>query len=230
MAIIRSKHLFDGQFTQIPNHWLRDARLSLKSIGLIAQIMSHSPGWNMSIRSLATANNCGTESIKTAIEELEKFGYLERLEQKHDDQGRFAGYDFMTKDPGWSENTVTGKPRDGETVHKEYYSSKEENLNKNYQENTFKKKPHKLPEDWTPSSEDWQVMEEHFPEVDLKLETHSFRDYWNSVAESKAKKVDWDATWRNWIRNAHKRSQTKREQDFDKLRKEAERELRNEEG
>lgn len=94
----------------------------------------------------------------------------------------------------------------------------------------FKKKPHKLPEDWKPNPDDWQVMEEHFPEVDLKLETHSFRDYWNSVAESKAKKIDWDATWRNWIRNAHKRSQTKREQDFDKLRREAERELRNEEG
>lgn len=69
--------------------------------------------------------------------------------------------------------------------------------------------PKRLPENWQPKENDWQVMVDHFPTLDLKLETHSFRDYWHSVAGAKGKKLDWDATWRNWIRNAYKRQSTK---------------------
>ena len=67
-------------------------------------------------------------------------------------------------------------------------------------------KSSRLPEDWQPRQEDVSVMKEHFPSLDLKLETHAFRDYWRSVPGAKGKKSDWDATWRNWIRNTYKRS------------------------
>lgn len=33
-------------------------------------------------------------------------------------------------------------------------------------------------------------------------EAHKFRDYWNSIAGQKGVKLDWQATWRNWCRNA----------------------------
>jgi hypothetical protein len=67
----------------------------------------------------------------------------------------------------------------------------------------------RLPDDWQPRKGDWLLMEEHFPSLDLKLETHSFRDYWNSVPGAKGRKSDWNATWRNWMRNAYKRSKPK---------------------
>jgi hypothetical protein len=67
-------------------------------------------------------------------------------------------------------------------------------------------KSSRLPEDWQPREEDFLLMKEHFPSLDLKLETHAFRDYWRSVAGAKGRKSDWDATWRNWIRNSYKRS------------------------
>ena len=35
MPLIRGYHSFDDHFTQIPNSWLRDTRLSLKAIGLL---------------------------------------------------------------------------------------------------------------------------------------------------------------------------------------------------
>lgn len=128
MAIIRGHHSFDSHFTQIPNEWLRDSRLSLKAIGLLAQLMSHNPGWNLSIRSLAKANSCGFDTIKSAIEELENAGYLRRSEQKHDESGRFIDFDFITCDPieGALQNPVTVKPRHGETGHKEEHTSIEE--------------------------------------------------------------------------------------------------------
>jgi hypothetical protein len=65
---------------------------------------------------------------------------------------------------------------------------------------------YRLPEDWQPKDNDIQLMKEHFPSIDLKLETHAFRDYWRAVAGARGKKADWDATWRNWIRNSYKRN------------------------
>lgn len=75
----------------------------------------------------------------------------------------------------------------------------------------------RLPDDWKPKENDIQVMSEHFPEIDIKLEAHAFRDYWKSVAGVKGKKADWDATFRNWIRNTHKRSGGKKTTDWDEL-------------
>jgi hypothetical protein len=68
---------------------------------------------------------------------------------------------------------------------------------------------YRLPDDWQPKDDDIRVMSEHFPEIDLKLETHAFRDYWRAVPGAKGRKSDWDATWRNWIRNSFKRSKGK---------------------
>jgi hypothetical protein len=65
---------------------------------------------------------------------------------------------------------------------------------------------YRLPDDWQPKENDILLMREHFPSIDLKLETHAFRDYWRSVAGARGKKADWDATWRNWIRNSYKRN------------------------
>lgn len=112
MPLIRGHHSFDDHFTQIPNDWVRDNRLSLKSIGLLVQIMSHTVGWNMSIRSLAKVNGTGVDTIKTAVMELEQFGYLKRsAEQSRADDGSFADYVWVTSDP--FQNPVTGKPVHG---------------------------------------------------------------------------------------------------------------------
>lgn len=40
------------------------------------------------------------------------------------------------------------------------------------------------------------------PAVDPIEEMAKFRDYWTAKAGADARKVDWPATWRNWIRNA----------------------------
>lgn len=40
------------------------------------------------------------------------------------------------------------------------------------------------------------------PDLDLKVVAESFVDYWISRGDAGAAKLDWLATWRNWIRNA----------------------------
>jgi hypothetical protein len=100
MPLIRGHHAFDDHFAQIPNDWLRDDRLSLEARGLLAQIMSHRPGWNLSIRSISAQNRIGKEKVRRIIEELMRFEYLERSEkQGKDEKGRMTSYDYITRDP-----------------------------------------------------------------------------------------------------------------------------------
>jgi len=39
-------------------------------------------------------------------------------------------------------------------------------------------------------------------DVELRAEGAKFRDHWHAAAGAKGVKLDWPATWRNWIRNA----------------------------
>lgn len=120
MPLIRGHHAFDDNFAQIPNAWLRDRRLSLKAIGLLAQLISHSPGWSLSINSLAAYNECSKDSIRAAIKELEGLGYLVK-EQGRGDAGRFGESTWKTSDPTekpLTEKPLTEKPTPKNTINK----------------------------------------------------------------------------------------------------------------
>ncbi len=134
MPLIRGHHTFDDHFTQIPNEWVRDSRLSLKAIGLLTQLMSHRPGWNMSVSSLARFNKTGVDTIKSAVKELELHGYLNRSgKQEHNDDGTFADFIWTTADPFQNPDTVktvSGKQDTKNTI------TKEQQPIKNKQENT----------------------------------------------------------------------------------------------
>lgn len=41
---------------------------------------------------------------------------------------------------------------------------------------------------------------DHAPDIDLTEATDRFRDYWVAVPGARGLKLDWTATWRNWIR------------------------------
>lgn len=97
MPIVRGHHDFDESFTRIPNAWVRDRRLSLKAIGLLVQLLSHSPGWRVSIASLANANNCGVELIRSAVKELMDAGYIRRSQERI--ATRFGEAVYETCDP-----------------------------------------------------------------------------------------------------------------------------------
>ena len=60
----------------------------------------------------------------------------------------------------------------------------------------------RLPADWRPTPEDQELMAAEYPGVKLITETRKFADYWAGVPGAKGVKLDWNATWRNWIRRA----------------------------
>jgi biotin operon repressor len=100
MPLIRGHHSFDDHFTQIPNAWLRDARISLGAKGLLAQLLSHAPGWRISQESLGRDNGIGRDAIRTLINELLDAGYLSRSEDRErNEKGYLGGYTYTTQDP-----------------------------------------------------------------------------------------------------------------------------------
>ncbi|MEE1918466.1 DUF1376 domain-containing protein [Pseudomonas asiatica] len=67
-----------------------------------------------------------------------------------------------------------------------------------------KKRGTRLPEDWELSPELAAWAKSARPELDdrmVKAMADSFKDFWISKTGKDATKLDWSATWRNWVRN-----------------------------
>ncbi|EQB8041230.1 helix-turn-helix domain-containing protein [Aeromonas media] len=64
----------------------------------------------------------------------------------------------------------------------------------------------RLPENWTlPKSwGEWAMTNLGLQRNQILLEAESFADYWQSLPGAKAVKLDWEKTWRNWIRRTHR--------------------------
>lgn len=56
--------------------------------------------------------------------------------------------------------------------------------------------------EWIPDQELIQQMRSECPGVDLESEHRKFIDHWIAQPGQKGVKVDWAATWRNWIRRS----------------------------
>ena len=63
------------------------------------------------------------------------------------------------------------------------------------------KRGSRLAQDWFLSKAmgDWATQER--PDLDVRQVAEQFKDYWVAQAGQKGVKLDWDATWRNWVRN-----------------------------
>lgn len=55
-----------------------------------------------------------------------------------------------------------------------------------------------LPAEWGR----WASKETGWPRERILLEAATFADYWQSLPGAKATKLDWEKTWRNWVRRA----------------------------
>jgi len=71
----------------------------------------------------------------------------------------------------------------------------------------------RLPIDWEPDCNEIEFCKSTRPDLDIQSIADSFRDYWISIPGTKGKKLDWNATWRNWIRNS-RQSTFKKQENF----------------
>lgn len=60
----------------------------------------------------------------------------------------------------------------------------------------------RIPANWTPTPKDYAFANgEGLTREEINREADRFRDYWTAASGRNACKLDWEATWRNWLRS-----------------------------
>ena len=120
MAVFRVERTRD--YTVMSNYHLKDKRLSLKSKGLLSQMLSLPDDWDYTLSGLSVINRESKDAIRSALNELEAAGYIHRR-QTTDASGKFSSNEYIIyerpeePEPLWekpsSENPTTEKPSSG---------------------------------------------------------------------------------------------------------------------
>ena len=92
MAVFRIEKT--QNYTVMSNHHLRNMDLSLKSKGLLSMMLSLPEDWNYTTRGLAKICKEGTDSISSALKELERAGYIVR-NRLRDNKGKIVDVEYV---------------------------------------------------------------------------------------------------------------------------------------
>ena len=114
-------------FTVMANYHLKDKRLSLKAKGLLSVMLSLPDDWNYNMKGLARLSKDGIDSVRSTVNELERYGYVTRRRIRTE-TGQLADTEYLVREyppdqadplekpaeekPGW-ENQLTGETNDG---------------------------------------------------------------------------------------------------------------------
>lgn len=99
----------DKNFTVISNDIFKDTRLSFKAKGLLTTMLSCPKNWNYTIEGLSKISTDGKASIRSALNELEEYGYLER-KQLRNEKGAFTDTEYIVYEQPMSDFRKTDKP------------------------------------------------------------------------------------------------------------------------
>ena len=92
MAVFRVEK--NQNYTVMSNHHLRNADLSLKSKGLLSQMLSLPEEWDYTLKGLSQINREGIDAIREAVRELERAGYVTRTRVRNE-KGQLGAADYV---------------------------------------------------------------------------------------------------------------------------------------
>jgi hypothetical protein len=133
-------------FTIIPNAIFRHEGISQQATGLYCYLFSHKSDQDITINFITNHFKNGRDAVRSAIAELERFGYLQREQLRQN--GKIVAYNYILKDAPLTEKPSTEKPspenpiqsntsiysnKDITTYTKRNTSTKSENVEKAYQ-------------------------------------------------------------------------------------------------
>jgi len=151
------------------------------------------------ISTIADETGQGNSTVRKHLAALEKDGYITRERQRYE-SGFLGGYRYFMQ----CSNRALGDIPTAQ-IDNSYRSNQADNKDQLKTNINSKKRAHRLPDGWIPPDNLTEFYLERglTPEI-VKDEYDSFCDYWRSIDGPKARKLDWVATWRNWIRRSYK--------------------------
>jgi uncharacterized protein YdaU (DUF1376 family) len=127
----------------------------------------------------------------------------ERLRQWRGSRKETADVAPGTRDETQNETHVETRfvaDRNGKEGEGEGYIKRKSSPSESTKESASKGR--RLPPDWLPTDDDWATACRLLGRQKAEIELAKFRDYWPAKPGSGGRKVDWDGTWRNWVRKA----------------------------
>lgn len=88
-----------GNYTNTSNKVIRDERLTWKARGIFNYLWSQADNWQFYVAEIANHAKDGVKSTRSGLDELEKYGYLKRI-NRHNQTGSFDGMDWILSDIG----------------------------------------------------------------------------------------------------------------------------------
>lgn len=100
----------DKDFTVIPNEIIRNKEMSANAKMILITMLSLPPEWNFSINGLTAVVKEGRDAVRSAISEIERFGYITR-ERERKENGTLGAMVYTVYQYPVSEKPVMGEPR-----------------------------------------------------------------------------------------------------------------------
>lgn len=110
MAIYRPQEP-TRDYSKSARTWARDPRLSAKAKGILTNISSHAPTYELTFEQIVAEMKDDERAIRSGIKELEASGYLNRWRRRNED-GTLGGYDWQVID---YPDVFAGRDQDAKT-------------------------------------------------------------------------------------------------------------------
>lgn len=197
MSVVRTKHTVN--YSILPNE-LFDAEMSIEAKGLLAFFISLPDDWQINQSHICSKLKIGRDKYQRMMREIRECGYAKTKTIVNDD-GTLAGKEVIVFDEQQPESRVS-RPSGNPTVGKAGPIISKETIpnTKGYKKGT------RIPEDWKPSGKEiLYAQDKGLSQQEIRIEAEKFYNYWISAPGQRGIKLDWSATWRNWILNNLKR-------------------------
>lgn len=174
--------------------WRHDARLPNNPVKLARIARVHPPRWARvwaEIEKFFTVSDDGFITNTRLLKEHEK---ARHKSQSRAASGAKGGKAKALKNINAGLANATVLPEHGQRSESEV--KEEANASSKMRGSRLAEEWH-LPQSWG----EWSV-EAGLSDADTRIEADKFRDYWRGVPGAKGVKLDWLATWRNWVRKA----------------------------
>lgn len=139
-TIFRIQKNADNPFVMIDKRIFTDKKLSYRAKGVLGYLLSRPDNWLVNMVDVANQSTEGRDAVITAVNELMKHGYVERIE--HRDKGRFSHYEYLVyevpKSVVPSDDTAHWKSVNGKPVNGLSVSGKSATTNKDITKKEYK--------------------------------------------------------------------------------------------